>query len=198
MDTDKFIKWFLNPVLLNEETAHELENLTKDFPWFQLAWVLYAKNLKQINSSEYETILRNVAIRVTNRKLFFNFLNSENISAGLQQKNENSFSVAVGKDNEKAFSDDSLIDRFLSTNTGSVRKNYLDGALPENSRRNDILERSTSEDNELVTETLANIYLQQKNFEKAIHAFEKLSLKYPGKSIYFATRIKEAENLKNS
>jgi len=70
--------------------------------------------------------------------------------------------------------------------------------LPENSRRNDILERSTSEDNELVTETLANIYLQQKNFEKAIHAFEKLSLKYPGKSIYFATRIKEAENLKNS
>ena len=50
---------------------------------------------------------------------------------------------------------------------------------------------SVQEDDDLMTETLANIYADQGHLEKSIKAFEKLQLKYPEKSSYFAARIKE-------
>ena len=54
------------------------------------------------------------------------------------------------------------------------------------------------ENDEIITETLASIYTQQKNYDKALIAYQKLSLKYPEKNIYFASRIKEIEVLKNN
>ena len=45
----------------------------------------------------------------------------------------------------------------------------------------------------MVTETLAKIYALQKNYSKAITAYEKLILLYPEKKTFFASRI---ENLR--
>lgn len=62
----------------------------------------------------------------------------------------------------------------------------------------DISELSLRESEDLMTETLANIHIKQQNYEKAITIFEKLSLKYPEKNIYFASRIQELEHLINN
>ena len=58
----------------------------------------------------------------------------------------------------------------------------------------DLAEVAVRENDDIVTETYANLLLSQDKFEKAIIAFQKLSLKYPEKSIYFAARIEEIKN----
>jgi len=55
----------------------------------------------------------------------------------------------------------------------------------------DISISSVEEPEELASEALAQIYLSQGYLEKAIRVFEKLSLKYPEKSSYFADEIRK-------
>ncbi|MDG1718806.1 MAG: hypothetical protein P8H17_03155 [Flavobacteriales bacterium] len=55
---------------------------------------------------------------------------------------------------------------------------------------------SIIENEELVTETLARVYLEQEYFEKAIESYKKLSLKYPKKSSFFADQINLINDLK--
>lgn len=50
----------------------------------------------------------------------------------------------------------------------------------------------------LMTETLAKVYLQQKNYKKAIQAYKILILKNPEKSGFFADQIRAIEKLINS
>ncbi|GAA3603173.1 hypothetical protein Q4Q39_13850 [Flavivirga amylovorans] len=47
----------------------------------------------------------------------------------------------------------------------------------------------------LMTETLARIYVEQKNYKKAIQSYKVLSLKYPEKSGFFADQINAIEQL---
>ena len=199
MQTESFYYLLVNQHLLNGETASELKSLTKKFPWFNLAWMLYLKNLKQINSPGYQSVLKKVAVRMPDRKLLYSFLNAEIQKKQDKSEFENSLDLLdeFEKDSENSTSN-SLIDNFLNSNQHSIRKKQGEEVSTENADRVDIIEKSDAENEELMTETLAGIYFQQKNYEKALSAYKKLSLKYPEKSIYFATRIEEIEKLKNT
>jgi tetratricopeptide (TPR) repeat protein len=56
----------------------------------------------------------------------------------------------------------------------------------------------TTPSDSLMTETLAKVYLQQKNYKKAIQAYKILILKNPEKSGFFADQIRAIEKLINS
>lgn len=57
---------------------------------------------------------------------------------------------------------------------------------------------TSNEYSDLMTETLAQIYTEQKKYDKAIRAYKILSLKYPNKSEFFADKISEIEYLMDS
>ncbi|TCK67273.1 hypothetical protein DFQ05_1047 [Winogradskyella wandonensis] len=59
-----------------------------------------------------------------------------------------------------------------------------------------LVDNSDDIEDSLMTETLARIYLEQKNYEKAIQSYRILSLKYPEKSSFFADQIKAVKELK--
>ncbi len=84
--------------------------------------------------------------------------------------------------------EDKIIDRFIQqepkiTPPGGIK---LDN---ENKAKN-----SSEDRDELVTETLARIYIEQMLYSKAILTYKKLMLKFPEKSLYFAGQIEELEN----
>jgi len=87
-----------------------------------------------------------------------------------------------------------LIDRFIKENPPFSAKQSDHSEISE--KINKQLD-SVNDNDEFITETLARIYVKQGLFEKAIHSFHKLSLRYPEKSVYFARQIEEVTNLIN-
>jgi hypothetical protein len=83
----------------------------------------------------------------------------------------------------------SRIDRFIAQNPKIVPKE-------KSTQTFDISKSVKLDKNELMTETLARVYLEQKKYRKAIQAYKILSLKYPEKSSFFADRIKAVQKIK--
>lgn len=50
-------------------------------------------------------------------------------------------------------------------------------------------------DESFFTETLAQIYIKQHRYARALQIFKKLNLKYPEKSVYFASQIAQVESM---
>ena len=200
MQKEKLYRFIENPGLLGGETLNELKEVLQQFPYFQTGWILYLKNLKMVNSSEYEKILKNVAVRVPNRRKLYQWLNTEihsTVYSIIENSNSGIYSSVHMEEGDEPINSNSLIDKFLSSNPGIRARKSSEEIDALRNQQDEVLEKSISEDNEMVTETLAMIYFQQKNYDKALDAFRKLSLKYPEKSTYFASRIEEIEKLKN-
>jgi hypothetical protein len=83
-----------------------------------------------------------------------------------------------------------LIDKIIDTNPGLIRQKEEQKFFKSDFKAKE----SLLENEHLVTETLAQIYASQGNFNKAIRAYEILSLKFPQKSVYFASLIQKLKN----
>jgi hypothetical protein len=88
------------------------------------------------------------------------------------------------KESQKAKSD-SLIDQFLASPSSIKRKRMP----PSESETPSVVTESITEDEDLVTETLARLHLLQNNPEEAIRIYQKLRLLFPEKSAYFDAQI---------
>lgn len=81
------------------------------------------------------------------------------------------------------------IDQFLEQGKLSLNEH------PEEELQKPNLENASVENNEVMTETLARIYIKQGKYDSAIEIIRRLSLKYPKKNRYFADQIRFLEKL---
>ncbi len=82
---------------------------------------------------------------------------------------------------------DDIIEQFIK-NEPQIRAPKLEQINNENKAK-----KSAEDNYDLVSETLASIYIEQMLYHKAIDTYEKLSLKFPEKSRYFADLIQSLE-----
>ena len=87
--------------------------------------------------------------------------------------------------------EDSILDKFIKEEP-QIKPPNSQKLDTENKAR-----KSAEDPNDLVSETLAQIYSDQMLFQKAIDTYKKLSLKFPEKSTYFADQILELEKKVN-
>ena len=85
-----------------------------------------------------------------------------------------------------------IIDKFISENP-SISRPKKEFFNPISAAQESIVDQEN-----IVSETLAKIYEKQGYYEKAISIYQKLSLKYPEKSIYFAGQINMLKNKLNN
>lgn len=79
-----------------------------------------------------------------------------------------------------------IIDKIIDSDPGRIKLGSNKFFTPATDAKQSLLENE-----HLVTETLAKIYALQGNISKAIRAYEILSLKFPQKSVYFASLIEK-------
>ena len=188
----EFHKLLINPELLDTTSLPLLKELVHTKPTFQLGWMLLLKNLKLLNSPEFDGYLAKGAFYITDRRKLYHFLMSN--QADPARKNEGqleNLSTEYLSPGAYKLEPDPKPEESLSDLVKSLRKKQP----PVTGTDDD--EQLKSDSPEFVTETLAKIYTRQGMYKQAILAYGKLSLKYPGKNSYFAGQIEEVKKLMN-
>ncbi len=286
--------------VLEPVQTNQLEDILKEYPYFQAARALHLKGLKNLNSFKYNNALKVTAAYTADRDILFDFITSEvflqnsiadtisgktlpladkeilseevepnpDTDTHLIDDSEDNPLPQTAKDADKILdpslfeSKDPEVDQYIAAKKKAEEELELGKPLPFTKRekhsfgewlqltsfksikrekenfeetemkdihfplQEDVLKKekfelidkfienkpkivptenlisnvnikasTTLDKNELMTETLAKVYLEQKKYKKAIQAYKILSLKYPEKSSFFANRIKAVRKL---
>jgi tetratricopeptide (TPR) repeat protein len=111
------------------------------------------------------------------------------VSAYLKDKNKTE-SVAPAP----ALRGQDIIDEFLANGNERITLDLGGGVEETVTASPETCEDSVAE-NSFFTETLANIYIKQGKYDKALEIIKRLCLEYPNKNRYFADQIRFLEKI---
>ena len=98
------------------------------------------------------------------------------------------------KTNKKTISDQDISKKLELIDSFLAKKEKI---IPDKTIKNkeDLSEKSWTNTDELMTETLAKVFVKQKKYVEALEAYSILGLKYPEKNSFFADQIKKIKKL---
>ena len=213
MNKKNFIKILQEPEKLSKKELLFLKEISDEFPYFQPSRAIYLKSLADNEDIKFKKYLKSTAIYTRDRKILFDFIKNiqnqndkvffnkneitsalvENkISDSIEISEQNSFVDWLKLSNLKPIDrskETQAIDKFISKKPKiRIEANETQS---DNDKNDDLANQSG-----FMTETLAKLYLNQKNYEKAIQSYKILILKFPEKNSYFADQIKKIKKLK--
>ena len=187
----KIIKNF-NPE--DEKQTLELKKILNSYPYFQFVSAYLLKTLKIQGKESFNELLPKTALLSNNRKLLRDWLFSTQEIVTPENSKMEKYSFLdwfdiINDEVPKVEKKLDLIDQFI--------KNSPKIKFSNDEKTETQIMIDTKIKDQLITETLAKIYVSQKKFNKAIKAYDILSLKYPKKSSFFADQIVYIKKLKN-
>ena len=213
MNKKNFIKILQQPEKLSKKELLFLQEISDEFPYFQPSRAIYLKSLAENEDIKFKKFLKSTAVYSRDRKILFDFIKNiqnqndkvffnkneitsalvENkISDSIEISEQNSFVDWLKLSNLKPIDrskETQAVDKFISK---KPKIRIESNENPNGNDENDDLENQSG----FMTETLAKLYLNQKNYEKAIQSYKILILKFPEKNSYFADQIKKIKKLK--
>jgi hypothetical protein len=164
----------VNPVDKEAEKGEDIQ-LTADMP-------LLRKSVKTDQITELERDL----IEIRERKLkLAKFLNQQEEKAEAKKLSTKKLNISQIE----------LIEKFIKNEPHFENKKGFQ--LDSEYEQEDLSSKKMKNQDEFTTETLANLFFQQKKYKKAINIYEKLSLKFPEKRTYFAGRIQKIKEVQH-
>ena len=178
----------------DEKQTLELKKILNSYPYFQSVSAHLLKTLKIQEKESFNELLPKTALLSYNRKVLRDWLlTSEEIDTTDDLKVEKysflDWFDIINDEVPKIEKKLDLIDEFIKNSP------KIEFSKEEKSDNEIIIDTKIKD--ELITETLAKIYVTQKKFNKAIKAYDILSLKYPKKSSFFADQINYIKKLKS-
>ena len=178
----------------DEKQTLELKKILNSYPYFQSVSAYLLKTLKIQEKESFNELLPRTALLSYDRKTLRDWLfTSEEIDNTDNSKVEKysflDWFDIINDEVPKVEKKLDLIDEFI--------KNSPKIEFSKEEKSDNEIKTNTKIKDELITETLAKIYVTQKKFNKAIKAYDILSLKYPKKSSFFADQINYIKKLKS-
>lgn len=206
MTTAELNHYIAHPEQLNKSTLSDIQQLADMYPYCATFTILYAKNLWNVNDLRFKAFVQKAALSTYHRDVLQQLMAIPAVAVNdyshsfiststIQQLNDSTikrfneepapYQLTELPEEEpiKPLKQQDLIDKFIASNPKIHLSDKFEYEEPQNLTQNEVSES-------VFTESLAKIYIKQGQYEKALHIFEKLNLKYPEKNTYFADQIR--------
>ena len=174
MNKNIIINFLQSKQKINNIDITKIEELITLFPYCEIPRIINLIFKKTSNDLLFEQKLSESIIHINDRNSLFSLMNQKKPKK-ITEKEKNKHK----KHKKKSFNDwlTNPIEKWDKQKESRTRKQY------------------TQNKDDLMTETLAKLYIEQKHFNQAIRAYEILSLKYPKKSSFFVREIEKIKQL---